>query len=77
MTQTEKIKILIETCKPCIIVKPRVNYDTNTGRRYVYGLTILGESSKQLGHSHGVGSRYDYGFMQLDTEMGISVIVLT
>ncbi len=76
MTQAEKIKILIETCKPCIIVKPRVNYD-NTGREYVYGLTILGESSKQLGHSHGVGSWYDYGFMQSDTKNGISVIVLT
>lgn len=76
MTQENRIKILIETCKPCIIVTPRFNYD-NTGRRYAYGLTILGESSEQLGHSHGVGSYYDYGFMQLDTQNGISVVVLT
>lgn len=75
MTQEEKIKILIETCKPCIIVRPRFNYDYK-GRRYVDGLTVLGESSNQIGHSRGVGSRYDYGFMQLDTESGISVIVL-
>lgn len=76
MTQEEKIKILAETCKPCIIVTPRIRYD-DKGRKYSDGLTILGESSEHLGHSRGVGWRYDYGFMQLDTESGISVIILT
>ena len=75
MTQEEKIKILIETCKPCIIVKPRIRYD-DKGRRYSDGFTIIGESSEKLGHSRGVGWRYDFGFMGLDTESGISVIIL-
>lgn len=73
--QEEKIKILIETCKPCIIVTPRIRYD-DKGRRYSDGFTIIGESSEKLGHSHGVGWRYDFGFMGLDTENGISVIIL-
>lgn len=76
MEQEEKIKVLIEVCKPCIIVTPRIRYD-DKGRKYSDGLTILGESSEHLGHSRGVGCRYDYGFMQRDTESGISVIILT
>lgn len=75
MTQKEKIEILLKTCEPCIVVCPRFKYD-NKGNRYTDGLTVLGESSERLGHSHGVGWRYDYGFMQLDTESGISVIIL-
>ena len=74
MAQKEKIEKIIEMCRPCIVVTPRFNYDR--GRKCARGLTVLGESSDQLGHSHGVGCYYDYGFMQLDTENGISVIVL-
>ena len=72
----DKIQELIKLCSPCIIVTPRYNYD-NQNRRYCDGLTVLGESSKHLGHSYGVGTRYDYGFMQLDTEgSNITVIIL-
>lgn len=59
---------------PCIVVRPRK--ELVNGNYMTYGLTVLAESSGQVGHSHGVGSRYDYGFMQLDVENGINVFVI-
>jgi len=71
----EKIKHILEICERCIIVVPRIGYDKH-GNRYNDGLTIVGESSKCIGHSHGIGTRYDYGFMQQDIANGISVVIL-
>ena len=55
---------------PCLIVRPRADY----------GLVVLAESKHnpdyKLGHSWGVGCRYDYGFLQLDVESGIKVFVM-
>jgi len=77
MTQKEQIEEIIKILspKPCIIVTQRYEYDRN-GNSKPYGLTVLAQSRENLGHSHGVYTRYDYGFMQLDIESGIAVLVI-
>lgn len=77
MSQKEQIKQIIEILspKPCIVVTQRYEYDRN-GNRIPYGLTVIGESSERIGQSRGVHTRYDYGFMQLDVQAGIAVVVM-
>ena len=70
---------LAEENSPCIIVTPRQEFIN--GKWITFGLTVLEESEHSpdcmLGHSFGVGSRYDYGFMQIDVERGINVFVIS
>ena len=77
MTTQEQIEKIIEILspKPCIVVTQRYEYDRN-GDMKPYGLTVIGESGKKIGHSRGIHMRYDYGFMQLDIEDGIAVVVM-
>ena len=74
MTQEEKIKNIIEMCSPCIILRPVVEH---SGRyKYLSEFRVIGESKDCIGCSHGVGSRYDLGFLSIDAADGISVIIL-
>ena len=72
MTDYQK---LAEENAPCIIVCPRYQYDRD-GRRINDGFTVIAESKPKLGHSLGKGTRYDYGFMQVDAAIGINVFVM-
>ena len=65
---------LAEENAPCIIVCPRYKYIGD--RRVSDGLSVRAESKPKTGHSWGKGTRYDYGFMQLDIESGINVFVM-
>lgn len=77
MTLKEQLEEIIKILspKPCIIVTQRYEYDKH-GNRIPYGLTVLAQSQEKLGHSHGIHTKYDYGFLQLDTESGIAVLVI-
>lgn len=66
---------LAEENAPCIIVCPREEYIN--GKWINYGLTVIAESSPNIGHSRGKGARYDYGFMQLDIKARINVFVMS
>lgn len=58
---------IMEACgHPCIVVTPR-----SEG-----GLTVIGQSDDKVGHSQGLYTRYDYGFMQLDIDLGINIVIL-
>lgn len=70
----EKIIELLKP-KPCIIVTQR--YEANSrGKLIPYGLTVVAQSGENVGNSHGVNTRYDYGVMQLDVQSGIAVVVI-
>lgn len=75
MSTKDKIEELLGMFSDCIVVGPRLGYDKN-GRYISDGFTVLGETRNCLGCSRGVGSRYDWGFMQLDVESGINVVIL-
>jgi hypothetical protein len=72
----ENIQELAEKNAPCIVVCPRQTYNSRRDRWEDDGLTVVAESSPNIGRSRGVHSRYDYGFMQLDIRDKINVFVI-
>ena len=76
MDRQEKIAQLVKLCSPCIVARPIMRYGNN-GKEYIDYLAVVGESYERIGHSRGIGKRYDYGFMDLDIRDGINVIILS
>lgn len=77
MDTKEKCRKIIELMEPqpCIIVKQRYEND-GFGKVVPYGLTVVEQSSNYNGCGSGANTRYDYGFMQMDIQSGIAVIVI-
>ena len=77
MNTKEQCEKIIELLKPqpCIIVTQRYEIDSR-GKTIPYGLTVIEQSSDYNGCSRGANTRYDYGFMKMDIQSGIAVVVI-